>query len=143
MFLSEILTNSIKEIEKNKKLFEYIELSLNWLDLNENVSNFHLFFLINLTRFLGFYPNISKLNNSEFYLFKGDSNYSDDENIVSKNNFYLFKNLLGINFDNIGKTSFDKKERQAFLNIILQYFELHLSGFKKPKSLKVLETVFS
>ncbi|MDG1172209.1 MAG: DNA repair protein RecO, partial [Polaribacter sp.] len=39
--------------------------------------------------------------------------------------------------------SFSKQERQLVLKIIIRYYELHLEGFKNPKSLKILETVFS
>ena len=48
-----------------------------------------------------------------------------------------------INFDVINSISYSKKERQIILRIIVQYYELHLEGFRKPKSLDILETVFN
>jgi DNA repair protein RecO (recombination protein O) len=65
------------------------------------------------------------------------------KNVISGNSFYQFKKLLGINFDGIEKVSFSKQERQLVLKIIIRYYELHLEGFKNPKSLQILETVFS
>ncbi len=144
MFLSEVLTYAIKEEEKNNPLYQYLESGLNWLDLNDKIANFHLLFLLNLTRYLGFYPDLSEKENLGFDLIEGNfTNYTSPKNVISGVNFYQFKKLLGINFDGIEKVSFNKQERQVVLKTIIRYFELHLDGFKKPKSLQVLETVFS
>ena len=144
LFLSEVLSYSIKEEEKNNALFEYIETGLVWLDLHDKIANFHLLFLLNLTRFLGFYPDLTEKEKRGFDLLEGNfTDITSQKNIIYGNNFYQFKKLLGINFDNIENVSFNKLERQIVLKIIIQYFELHLDGFKKPKSLQILETVFS
>ena len=144
LFLSEVLSYSIKEEEKNNALFEYIETGLVWLDLHDKIANFHLLFLLNLTRFLGFYPDLTEKEKRGFDLLEGNfTDVTSQKNIIYGNNFYQFKKLLGINFDNIENVSFNKLERQIVLKIIIQYFELHLDGFKKPKSLQILETVFS
>ena len=144
LFLSEMLSNSIQEEEQNTNLYNYLESAFIWLDAHDKITNFHLLFLLNLTSFLGFYPDISEKQKTGFNLFEG--NFSDDlndKNVIFKNEFHQFKKLLGINFDGIEKVSFSKQERQVVLKIIIRYFELHLDGFKKPKSLQILETVFS
>lgn len=142
LFLSEILSNSIQEEEENKPLFEYLENALIWLDAHDKIANFHLLFLLNLTRFLGFYPDVS--DNEGFDLLEGNfTNLTSQKNVISGPNFYQFKKLLGIDFDGIEQVSFNKSERQVVLQIIIRYFELHLGGFRKPKSLQILETVFS
>jgi DNA repair protein RecO (recombination protein O) len=144
MFLSEVLSYSIKEEEKNSQLFDYLESGLIWLDLHDKIANFHLLFLLNLTRFLGFYPDLSEKDKLGFDLAEGNfTDITSQKNIIYGNNFYQFKKLLGINFDSIENVSFNKHERQVVLKIIIRYFELHLDGFKKPKSLQILETVFS
>lgn len=144
LFLSEFLTYSIQEEEKNEPLFKYIETSFIWLDIHNKISNFHLLFLLNLTRFLGFYPDLTEKDKLGFNLLEG--NFTDlinEKNVIYKNDFHQFKKLLGINFDDIETVAYSKQERQVVLKIIIQYFELHLDGFRKPKSLQVLETVFS
>lgn len=144
LFLSEVLSNAIQEEEQNTTLYEYLETALQWLDLHDNVANFHLLFLLNLTGFLGFYPDLSDTKKNGFDLLEGV--YSDNfanKNVIYKNDFYQFKKLLGINFDAIQEVSFSKEERQVVLQIIIQYFKLHLGNFRNPKSLQVLETVFS
>lgn len=143
-FLSEVLSNSIQEEEQNKTLYSYLETAFTWLDVHDKISNFHLLFLLNLTGFLGFYPDMSEKHKVGFNLLEGTfSDNLQDKNVISKNNFHQFKKLLGINFDNIEKVSYSKEERQLVLQTIIQYFKLHLGNFRKPKSLQVLETVFS
>lgn len=144
LFLSEVLTNAIQEEEQNTTLYEYLETALQWLDLHDNVANFHLLFLLNLTGFLGFYPDLSDTKKNGFDLLEGvySDNYAN-KNVIYKNDFYQFKKLLGINFDTIQEVSFSKEERQVVLQIIIQYFKLHLGNFRNPKSLQVLEIVFS
>ncbi len=144
LFLSEVLSHAIKEEEKNKLLFNYLETGLVWLDHHHKIANFHLLFLLNLTRFLGFYPDLSKKDKLGFDLIEGNfTNTTSHKNIISGNQFNQFKKLLGINFDSIENVSFSKQERQLVLKIIIRYFELHLDGFKHPKSLQILEAVFS
>ena len=144
LFLSEVLSGIIREEEQNKPLYEYLETALLWIDTHDNVSNFHLLFLLNFSKYLGFYPDVSEHHKAAFNLLEGafvDNQY--EKFLVTNPELTLFKRLLGINFDAIDKISFSKNERQTVLRIIIQYFELHLDGFKQPKSLDVLEAVFS
>ena len=144
LFLSEILSNCIQEEEKNAALFSYIETALIWLDTHTKIANFHLLFLLNLTRFLGFYPDTSAIHKKGFHLIGGKfTNSIHEKNVISSHDFYQFKKLLGIDFDALEKVSFNKQERQSLLQMIIRYFELHLDGFRNPKSLQILETVFS
>jgi DNA repair protein RecO (recombination protein O) len=143
LFLSEILSTVLKEEEKNEGLFDYIETALQYLDNEEQYANFHLLFLLKLTRYLGFQPgNLNKNHpyfNLESGIFEASNNgiYS-----ISGENLTLLKRLLGINFDDLSTIKINAKQRQEFLNMLLYYFELHLGGFKKPKSLQVLNDVF-
>ena len=144
LFLSEVLSSCVQEEEKNTPFFSYLENAFLWLDTHENISNFHLLFLLNLTHFLGFYPDTTNQHKTVFSLLEGNFTNSTHEKLtISGNKLTLLKKLLGINFDAIENVSFNKQERQAILQMIIQYFELHLDGFRKPKSLAILETVFS
>ncbi len=144
LFISEILSNIIQEEEKNEILYNYIETSLIWLDTHTSISNFHLLFLLNLSRYLGFYPDTSKQEAIAFNLLEGKfSNATHKKLTLAGEELILLKKILGINFDAIHTISFNKKEKQMLLKVIIRYFGLHLEGFKKPKSLDVLETVFS
>tara|TARA_R110001592_G_scaffold69852_2_gene214250 strand:- start:75 stop:797 length:723 start_codon:yes stop_codon:yes gene_type:complete len=144
LFLSEVLSNSIQEEEQNLALYEYLETAFIWLDVHDRVANFHLLFLLNLSGFLGFYPDTSEKNKKGFDLLEGVfSDNIHEKNVISKNDFYQFKKLLGIIFDTLENVTYSKEERQLVLQVIIQYFKLHLDSFRNPKSLQVLETVFS
>ncbi|WP_422106899.1 DNA repair protein RecO [Winogradskyella sp.] len=143
LFLSEILSSVLREEEKNDALYNYIETALQYLDSEDQYSNFHLLFLLRLTRYLGFQPENHNTDYPYFNLESGifevtpSGIYS-----ITGENLTLLKQLLGINFDAIHIIKINAKRRQEFLNMLLYYFELHLDGFKKPKSLQVLNDVF-
>jgi DNA repair protein RecO (recombination protein O) len=143
-FLAEMLFNSVKEEEQNEALYSYLETSFKWLDLHSNVSNFHLIFLINLTRFLGFYPRISKFNQGNFNLAEGG--FTEKHFVgpsLSGGDLLLFKSILGIKFDVAHKVSLNAKSRQVVLEILIQYYGLHLDSFRKPKSIEILKNLYS
>ncbi len=143
LFLSEVLVKSIYEEEQNNQLFEYIETALIWLDTNGEVANFHLLFLLNLTKHLGFYPEKEDTNSIFFDLEEGRfTNSIPRNNIVTGENLTYLKALLGINFEGLYTLKFNGLIRQSILDILIRYFELHLPGFHRPKSLAILKTVF-
>ena len=63
--------------------------------------------------------------------------------ILTGENLNYFKTFLGINFDGINNIKMNKSNRQELLQSLVLYYELHLQGFRKPKSLAVLNEVFS
>jgi DNA repair protein RecO (recombination protein O) len=143
LFLSEVLSNVLKEEEKNEDLYNFIETALQYLDNEDSFSNFHLLFLLKLTRYLGFQPENLDNNHAYFNLESGIFEASNHGIYsISGENLTLLKHLLGINFDALNSIKINAKQRQDFLNMLLYYFELHLGDFKKPKSLQVLNDVF-
>ncbi|MGR7812949.1 DNA repair protein RecO [Lacinutrix undariae] len=144
MFLSEVLSGALKEEEQNTTLYEYIETALLWLDEEDYFSNFHLLFMLNLTKHLGFYPEM--LNDSSEYFNLSTGLFQEnriDGYTISGENLIILKALLGIKFDALNTVKLNSKQRQSFLNMLLRYYELHLGDFKKPKSLQVFNQVFS
>ena len=58
MFMAEVCQKSIKTAEENQELFDFLMEVFIFLDKTKNtVSNYHLTFMMALTRFLGFLPN--------------------------------------------------------------------------------------
>ena len=143
LFLAEIIYSSIREEEKNQTLFQYLDTSIQWLDTHDHIANFHVLFLLNFTKFLGFYPESNLKQGNYFNLLEGNFSNKPSSHSLTGKNIIQFKKLLGINFDVLHNVEFSAADRQALLSILIQYFELHLSGFKRPKSLSVLKAVFS
>ena len=71
MFLSEVLKDAIQEEEANSNLYHYISNAFTFLDATEEFANFHIYFLLNLTQYLGFYPDITDENTLYFNLLEG------------------------------------------------------------------------
>lgn len=144
LFLAEMLANSIHEEESNVELFHFLEASLQWLDIHKETANFHLYFLLVLTKYLGFYPDLNTIHAPYFDLQEGEFISSASLNpMLSGENLSYFKSFLGINFDAVSTIKMTKSNRQELLQSLVLYYELHLQGFRKPKSLEILNEVFS
>ncbi len=142
-FISDILKSSIQEEEENADLFEYLETALLWLDANDTIANFHITFLIKLTQYLGFFPDTSVTEHEYFNLQEGVFQASGTNiHCVSGMHISKFKEFLGTTFEESMNIGLSKGTRSELLAMLLVYFELHLHGFKKPKSLSVLSEIF-
>lgn len=143
MFLAEMLRNSIKEEESNEPLFHYLEYSLKVLDVSDRIANFHLLFLLNLTRYLGFQPETEMGDFPVFNMLDGVfQEYSTNDYCIEGKNVDLLKKLLGTDFDVLTNIKLNQTSRNDFLNILLLYYGLHIEGFRKPKSLSILNEIF-
>lgn len=142
MFLSEVLHYSIQEEEKNESLFLFLETALTWLDHHDEISNFHLILLLEITKYLGFYPDVSEIDLPFFEVNDGVFTHFQKGNVLTEHETILFKKLIDLKFDNDQKV-FHVLERQILLKILIDYYSFHLDGFKKPKSLEILKEVFS
>jgi DNA repair protein RecO (recombination protein O) len=142
MFLSEMLHYSIQEEEKNESLFTFLETALTWLDHHDEISNFHLILLLETTKYLGFYPDVSEIELPFFEMYDGIFTLFHGLGSLTEHESTLFKKLIDLKFDNDQKV-FHVIERQILLKILIDYYSFHLDGFKKPKSLEVLKEVFS
>jgi DNA repair protein RecO (recombination protein O) len=144
MFLSEVLSNILIEEEKNLPLYNFLETALIWFDECEGNTNFHLIFLIQLTKYLGFYPELPRSEVNYFNLQDGKFQLlKTGQYCISGNNLMLLKQLLGIKFDESKSLTINATQKREFLNMILLYFKLHLDGFKQPKSVTILNQVFN
>lgn len=142
LFLSEFLHHAIKEEEENEALFEFLETALSWLDNHSEISNFHLILLIQVTKYLGFFPEIPTLENNYFDLLEGVFIVNPNANSLNDEETHLLKKLLVLKLD-ATENNFSANQRQILLKIIVNYYILNVEGFKKPKSLDVFKEVFS
>lgn len=143
LFLSEIIRNSVQEEEQNEPLYYFLESSIDWLDNNNTVANFHLLFMLKLTRYLGFYPDDAGKDLPYFDLQEGTFHGQETgPYCVEGANLLFLKQFLGTNFDDTAEIKMNKTERSNFLGMLLAYYQLHLESFKKPKSLSVLNEIF-
>ena len=142
LFVSEVLHYSIQEEEENQELFNYLESALRWLNQHDTIANFHMILLVNISRFLGFYPDVSSIEEPFFEISEGV--FVDYRGITCLTDYetYLFKRLLNLKFSDDQKV-FSGSERQILIKILLQYYSAHIEGFRQPKSLDVLTEIFA
>ena len=144
IFLSEML-NSIfnEETLVNKDLFNFLLNTLSWYDQVKSCNNFHIKFLIELSRFIGFYPNINNENDSFFNLESGSTSATQSMGTnISGNDLTLFKEFLGTEFEDLNSMNTKNESRTRILNYIIDYYSLHLQMFKTPKSINVFAEIF-
>ncbi|MDC8000930.1 DNA repair protein RecO [Aequorivita todarodis] len=144
MFLSEMLKNCIREEEANEELYGFLEHAFQWLDQTDEVANFHIFFLLQLSMHLGFYPDASNIDEAYFNIVEGNFQ------ALSTSNYCLegpqienFKKFFTVNIETLHTVKLSKKARQNLLELILAYYSFHVQGYQKPKSLAVLMQLFS
>ena len=144
IFLSEILNSIFKEETiVNKDLFIFLLNTLSWYDQVKSCNNFHLKFLIELSRFIGFYPNINNENDSFFNLESGSTSATQSIGVnISGNDLTLFKEFLGTEFEDLNSMNTKNESRTRILNYIIDYYSLHLQMFKTPKSINVFAEIF-
>lgn len=141
LFVSEMLHHCIREEEQNESLYEFLETALLWLDGHEGTANFHLVLLMELSKFLGFYPN-GEDNHPYFEMTEGVFMPYHGITCLTLEDTALLRRLMALKLDDSAK-AFHVTERQALLRIMLDYYSFHLEGFRRPKSLDVLREVFS
>lgn len=143
LFLSEILNLVLKEEDSNSELFDFISSSFVFFDRKETAyADFHLWFLLNLSHYLGFYPHFEK--EMVYFDFSNgiSSNEPPKEIYIEGDNLKLFEKLSEINFYEHPSNQFNQSQRKLLLDLLLKYYEIHLFNFRWPKSLEVLNTVF-
>jgi DNA repair protein RecO (recombination protein O) len=146
IFLAELISKVIREIHPNKSLFEFLLRSIQILELTtESYANFHLVFMIGLSRFLGFYPDASGYKKGMFFNLQDGVFVSYKPlhpHFLNPDESEVFYNLLRMKYENMNAFRFSRNERQAIIQRILEYYRLHLDNFPEIKSLEILHAVF-
>lgn len=146
LFLAEFLYRGIKEETENKPLFAYLHHSIQWLDeCRENFSNFHLVFLMRLSRFLGLYPNVEDYQKGDFFDLMNacfTSSRPKHSSFIGGEEAFMVTQLMRMNYDTMHLFGMNRTERARCLVIMNEYYRLHIPGFPELKSLAVLQELF-
>ncbi|MBY0244840.1 MAG: DNA repair protein RecO [Sphingobacteriaceae bacterium] len=146
MFLNEVLYKSIRQQDADENLFDFIHHSLCWFDaVKEPSVNFHLAFLLKLTKFFGFAPQTVCLPQHCFFdLLEGDYVVAQPIHpFISLEESEYFAKLFSTPFEHIDEIKISNGNRRAILNNILIYYKLHVNDLVEIKSHTVLEAVLS
>lgn len=148
IFLLEITRECIKEKEANAELHDFIRDWYLYLDqASHQLSCFHLMYLLELSRFLGFAPmsNFDDQMRSQFDLMDGTfvSKLSLSKYLLPTDRSIFIRQLLDSNKSQLEFIRIPKAVRNVLLFDIIKFYRLHIENFKEPKSLAVIQTVLA
>jgi DNA repair protein RecO (recombination protein O) len=126
LFINEVLNKSVKEESHARELCDFLINSLIRLDQLQRIENFHLTFLIQLSRYLGFGPqNINEV--------LGGRMVSAEEEII-------LQKLLE---SDIVSPTMSYESLKELLDALLRFYSQHIESFGEMKSVQVLHDVLS
>ncbi len=145
IFIAELMHKSIKEELCNKELFEFLQTIIIKLDeLTQGFAIFHLWFAINLTKYLGFYPHNNFSEDCFFDLNEGvfSELQPNNELYLNKSLSKLFSSLMNLDIEELHNFVIIKSDKKLLLESIFVFYKIHVSNFGTMKSHLVLEEVF-
>ena len=145
IFLNEILYKTLKEEQGDIQLFEFIKNALLVLDLKqESCSSFHIYFLIQLSTYLGFSPQGTCNDQSPFFdLKEGQFTAAIPSHFLffNKSNSNFLYQFMKATFENFHAVTLTRAERKELLYGLIKYYQIHIAGLGEIKSLSVLEEI--
>jgi len=145
LFLSEVLFKTLRQTEPDENLYLFLENSIQQLDCSEEgIANFHLVFLIKMSRYLGFAPNTEEGSGKYFDLINGVFTEQKPLHI----HFLLpettadFNSLLQADYVSMHKLILTRDRRTNLLKGLVEYYLLHIPDFHSLHSLAVLQSLF-
>ncbi|MDR1544068.1 MAG: DNA repair protein RecO [Prevotellaceae bacterium] len=146
LFLAEILYKTLREQHSDEKLFNFLNYSIQFFDKCENgTGNFHLIFLFEFSRYLGFFPNITNYNQGAFFDLQNGILCQDcppHNFFLSKDETKAFINLMRFNYQTMHLLKLSRLQRQTILEQITLFFRIHLPEIGTIKSLDILKQIF-
>ena len=147
LFLGEMLWHSLRGEQQNMVLFGYIRNSILWLDsADRGIANFHIAFLLRMPLFMGFMPNTDDyVRGMAFDLQEGC--YVDavpiHRHVLLGAESEALRSLLRMTLHNMHHFAMSRQQRARCLQVIIEYYRLHLPDFPEPKSLAILHDLWS
>lgn len=145
LFMAEVLHRLVKESEPNEMLFDFVWGSIEALDVaEEGVANFHLWFLSNLCRFLGFSPGNEYVADGWFDMAEGlyTSVEPPKRMAMSQQNALILRDMLECDVRYLAEVGLNRAQRVDFLDALLAYYAYHLDTINSVQSVKILQEVF-
>lgn len=146
LFMAEVLYRLVREYdEPNQALFDFVWNCVGALDsMDEGVANFHLWFLTNLSRFLGFSPGNAYLPGAWFDIREGSFTplRPSHGEMLSTDDARILHDLLECDVRYIAEIGLNRRQRVAYLDALLVYYGYHLDAIHAVQSVRILQEVF-
>lgn len=144
LYVSELLSKTLSGQDQNVALYGFVVRSLQWLDLVEShYTNFPLFFTLELTRHLGFYPKPNHQPGFCFDMMEGVFVHDDplhpyclDAELAT-----VLHDLLGRGIDEVCMMTLSLAHRRKLLDGLIVFMRLHAPVMRDFHSHEVLQAV--
>jgi DNA repair protein RecO (recombination protein O) len=152
LFIAEFLYYALRTQQQDEPLFLYLRDSMQWLDIAEKgYANFHLTFLMRMSRFLGFYPNLEvrgekpEVRGELFDLREGRfcTAVPTHRDFLPPAEAGLIRLLMRMDFATMHLFLLSRHDRNRITDVLLQYYRLHIPQFPELKSLGVLQELWA
>ena len=147
LFLSEFLYYVTRGEQQNAHLYSYICASMEWLDEAEHdYANFHLVFMMRLSRFIGFFPNLDAYQAGACFDLR---NATFTASAPLHSDYLLPADAAGINqlirmdYENMHLYRLSRHDRNRISDIVLHYYRIHVPDMPELKSFQVMRELFS
>ena len=145
-FITECLSNILRNENVNHSLFDFISEGIVFLDSdNEAIENFHISFLFQLTTFLGFMPDGKNAEHfSYFDLIEGCFANENKKHpfFLSADETKLFARFFSSDRYVLSQLAKNVYERKILLKSIIALYERHFPEAFKINSIEVLGELF-
>lgn len=145
LFIAELLYRTLKEPYVDSSLYAFLIESIVLLDKADgSIGNFHLVFLVGLSRYLGFEPQLNSMH-EDYYFDLQNGIFSPQQTLsecLSSADSKLLASLLLLNYTTMNSVKFEKNEKYSLLKALLAYYKYHLSNFSSIKSVNVMIELF-
>jgi DNA repair protein RecO (recombination protein O) len=143
LFFGELLTQLLTEQESDARLFDYLSHVFELLDQTSHISNYTIKVLLDMSDFMGFGIDRSTVAFPYFNLLAGSfDNDGMQPHHLNEIESSFIKQFIGTDFEQLNSIKITRKQRSELLNLVIDYFQIHLQVFKKPTSLTILKQVF-
>ena len=146
LFIGEFLYYALRSEQRNELLFDYMENSILWLDSQTaHFANFHLVFMLRMTRFLGFYPNLSDYRDGDYFDLRESvfmRNPPVHRDFLYPEEAQKVQLMMRMDFSNMRLFRMTHQDRNRLLEVSLKYYRLHLPDFPEMKSIEILQTLY-
>ena len=147
LFLAELLNKTLRHEEPDEQLYVFVSSALHMFDLkDEGSANFHLVFMLQLTRYLGCYPQAQEESRLQWFDLKEGvftTNPPKHPLHLRPQEAEQLSRLMNFGFDAMEDLRMTGAERRLLLQHLLSYYELHIPGFSGMTAHTILETVLS
>lgn len=145
LFMAEVLYRLIGESEANDALFNFAWASIEALDaIEEGVANFHLWFLANISRYLGFAPGNDYIEGAWFDMREGlfTPIMPLHDNAMAPEQARLLHDMTECDIRDLNEIGLNRNQRVELLSALVDYYSIHLDSIRRVQSLNILREVF-